>query len=40
MDEFVEDVLSRIQFEFRGVPVTAGLVGTGRNWGEVYEQEA
>lgn len=39
VEAFVEDVLSRIQFEFRGVPVTAGLVGTGRNWGEVYENE-
>ena len=39
VDGFVEDVLSRIQFEHRGVPVTAGLVGTGRNWGEVYAME-
>lgn len=39
VDGFVEDVLSRIQFEHRGVPVTAGLVGVGKDWGEVYEKE-
>lgn len=36
VDEFVSTVLDAIQFERAGVPVTAGLVGVGNNWGEVY----
>lgn len=36
VEDFNRVVLESVQFEMRGVPVTAGLVGVGRNWGEVY----
>jgi len=38
VEEFKAVVLEAMQFEFMGVPVTAGFEGQGDNWGAIYEK--
>jgi DNA polymerase-1 len=36
VEEFKQVVLDALQFEYMGVPVTAGYEGYGENWGAIY----